>query len=108
PAQIFNKGWRLSNCGNPTWSGYQAVRVRGKYGPPSSSIPTARPGPPPTFSTDITAPTSAGTYRATYRLQGPNGQFGDQFWVEIEIGRASCRGGSLQADVNDPDGRTVS
>src|SRR5947209_2791869 len=65
PGQTFNKGWRLSNCGNTTWSGYQAVRVSGNYGPTSFGIPTTSPGQTATISTDITAPTSAGTYRAT-------------------------------------------
>src|SRR2546430_2292624 len=77
PGQTFNKGWRLNNCGTTTWSGYQAVRVSGSYGPTSFGIPSTSPGQNATVSTNITAPTSAGTYRATYRLQGSNGQFGD-------------------------------
>ncbi|MDW8215951.1 MAG: hypothetical protein RMJ55_20560, partial [Roseiflexaceae bacterium] len=29
--------------------------------------------------------TTPGTHRATYRLRGPNGLFGDPFWVEVVV-----------------------
>jgi hypothetical protein len=88
PGETINKGWRLSNCGDTTWStagGYQAVRIGGSYGPTSFNIPTVDPGQPGDLYADITVPTTAGTHRATYQLEGPAGTFGDPFWVEIVV-----------------------
>src|SRR3989442_1036522 len=81
PGQTFNKGWRLNNCGNTSWSGYQAVRVSGGYGPTSFGLPTT--GPAQTADRKTTRPNSshARTSYAAFCLQETNGQFGDQFWV---------------------------
>src|SRR3990170_5644777 len=40
PGQTINKGWRLRNCGDTTWSGFTAVRVSGSFGPTSFPVPT--------------------------------------------------------------------
>jgi len=88
PGQTINKGWRLSNCGGTTWStsdGYRAVRISGSYGPTSFTIPTVGPGQTGDLYASITVPTTAGTYRATYQLEGPGGTFGDPFWVEVVV-----------------------
>jgi len=86
--ETFRKGWRLSNCGDTTWSAaddYRAVRVSGNYGPSSFDIPTVGPGKSGKLYVDITAPSTIGTHRATYRLEGPRGVFGTSFWVEIKV-----------------------
>src|SRR5574341_1524989 len=92
PGQTITKGWRLRNCGTTNWSGYRAVRVGGSYGPSSFAVPGVAPGTTGDLYTSITVPSTSGTHRATYQMQGPSGQFGDVFWVEVnvEIGRASC------------------
>jgi len=86
--ETFRKGWRLSNCGDTTWSaadGYRAVRVSGSYGPSSFDIPTVGPGKSGSLYVNITAPSTLGTQRATYKLKGPRGVFGTPFWVEINV-----------------------
>src|SRR3972149_4211904 len=85
PGQTINKGWRVKNCGDTTWSGYTAVRISGSFGPTSFSVPTVPTGVNVDLYTNITVPTTAGTHRATYKLSGPGGQFGDPFWVEVVV-----------------------
>jgi hypothetical protein len=88
PGETIRKGWQLSNCGDTTWraaDGYRAVRVSGDYGPGSFSIPTVGPGQNGDLYADITVPDMPGTYRATYKLEGPWGIFGTEFWVEVEV-----------------------
>lgn len=80
----FNKIWRLENCGSTIWgSGYQAVRVDGAFGPASFNVSGA--SGLVEIGSDMTAPTTFGLHKATYQLQGPNGFFGPQFWVEIKV-----------------------
>jgi hypothetical protein len=50
---------------------------------------------------NITVPSSGGTHRATYKLEGPTGTFGDPFWVEIKVQ------GSQTITVDDGDSRFV-
>ena len=86
--ETIRKGWRLDNCGDTSWStegGYRAVRTAGSYGPASFAIPSAGPGQIADLYTDITVPDTAGTYRSTYRLEGPRGAFGTEFWVQIVV-----------------------
>ncbi|MCS6910603.1 MAG: NBR1-Ig-like domain-containing protein [Anaerolineales bacterium] len=82
--QVFEKRWRLRNCGTTSWSGYQAARISGIYGPGSFPVFGA-PGATVEVVATFTAPATPGTYRATYRLRGPNGLFGDPFWVEVAV-----------------------
>ena len=83
--QGFTKSWRLRNCGGTAWNGVSVVRVGGNYGPTSFGVPGVGPNQNADLSASFTAPGSAGTYRATYQLKGPQGQFGQQFWVEIRV-----------------------
>jgi len=86
PGQTFDKVWRLHNCGATTWTGYQAVRVDGNYGPEAIAVPTGAVDQDVDVRAPFTAPSSQGRHRATYRLQGPGGMFGAPFWVEIVVG----------------------
>jgi hypothetical protein len=109
--QTINKGWRLANCGDTTWSaggGYRAVRTGGSYGPSSFSVPTVAPARDGDLYVSITVPTTAGTHRATYRLEGPRGPFGEPFWVEVVV-RATPTNDCARfvADLNYPDGTVV-
>jgi hypothetical protein len=86
--ETIRKGWRLSNCGDTTWSGangYRAVRISGDYGPESFTVPPVGPEESGDLYADITVPDTPGTYRATYKLEGPWGIFGTEFWVEVEV-----------------------
>jgi len=88
PGETISKGWRILNCGDTTWiagGGFRAVRISGSYGPTSFSIPTVGPGATGDLYASITVPTSSGTHRATYQLEGPRGTFGDSFWMEIVV-----------------------
>jgi len=82
----FTKIWRLRNCGNTNWSGLTAVRLDGGFGPSTFSVPTTAPGANADLVTSMTAPSAAGHYRSTYRLQAPDGHFADNsFWVDINV-----------------------
>ncbi len=111
PGETINKGWRMSNCGDTTWSaggGFRAVRTSGSYGPTSFSIPTVAPGASGDLYASITVPTSSGTHRATYQLEGPRGTFGDPFWVEITVSSPTYDCAAFVADLSYPDGTIVS
>lgn len=85
PGATFLKRWQLENCGNTTWNGYQAVRVDGSYGPLSIDVSSIAPDALGEVRTDMTAPSEPGLHRATYQLRGPHGNFGQKFWVEINV-----------------------
>ena len=85
PGTTFRKGWQVQNCGMTTWRAYQAVRVGGGYGPTSFDVPIVGPDSLGELWTDIAAPSEPGIHRATYQIKGPNGNFGKQFWVEIDV-----------------------
>jgi len=107
--QSFDKGWRLYNSGGTTWSGFQAVRTAGDFGPSSFGVPTVSPGQTgDLWARGISAPSSAGHYRATYRLQGPRGQFGDSFWVDInvQVPQPTNDNAVFRGDLSVPDGTT--
>ncbi|HET6961997.1 MAG TPA: NBR1-Ig-like domain-containing protein [Terriglobia bacterium] len=85
PGENFQKKWQVKNCGTTTWSAYKAVRVEGIYGPESFDVPVVEPDELGELSANMTAPTVLGIRRATYQLKGPSGNFGDEFWVEIDV-----------------------
>jgi hypothetical protein len=85
PGSRVSKGWRLQNCGSANWSSVQAVRVSGSYGPGSILVNPTAPNAYGDIWSDVTVPTSVGISRATYRLRGPGGFFGDTFWIEVQV-----------------------
>lgn len=99
PGQTFTKTWRLVNNGSCTWtSGYQLVFYGGdQMGGPSSkqlTSGTVAPGQTIDISVNLTAPTSAGTYKGDWKLKNPSGQVfalngGIPFYVEIKVVTAS-------------------
>jgi len=102
PGASFDKGWRVVNCGAVAWgSATQAVRIVGSFGPPSIFVGSVAGGADARISTQITAPTTPGIHRATYRLQGATGFFGDTFWVEIVVPQAA--GAPIQGVPGDDD-----
>ena len=108
PGQRFTKTWRLRNCGTRAWTTGQAVRVSGNFGLTSFATPPARAGTAVNLSTVMTAPTSPGHYRATYRLRSPSGALGNNvFWVDLYVAAASHDCEAFVADLTIPDGTMV-
>ncbi len=97
PGDVFTKTWRLTNVGSCAWtSGYDIVFAGGDaMGAPSAvqiTSGTINPGQNVDVSVQLTAPSSAGTYRGNWQLRDPSDViFGIEnsssgyFWVEIEV-----------------------
>jgi hypothetical protein len=77
----------VMNSGTKTWdTTYHATKIDGQYGPDTIELASVvAPGSNTDITGDFTAPASSGTYKATYQMDGPNGLFGDPFWVEIVV-----------------------
>lgn len=104
PGQRFIKRWRLRNCGATAWDGrYQAFRDAGSFGPASFAVAGAAGAIVEIFA-EVTAPTSPGAYRTTYRLRGPGGPFGDPFWVEVRVRAAPPATYNISGRVIGPQG----
>lgn len=89
PGQAFTKTWRVRNTGTCTWgSGEELVFVRGE--PMTSSatiaIPATAPGALADLSIAMTAPTTAGSHIADWRMRNRGGAiFGTTLNVAIAI-----------------------
>ena len=91
----FTKTWRLKNIGSCTWtSSYQMVFASGDAMNAAAAVQLTAGTVPPNGTVDVsiamTAPASAGTYKAFFKLKAPDGTlFGigssgqDAFWVQI-------------------------
>jgi hypothetical protein len=98
----FDKIWRLKNIGSCTWTGYTLVYVDGTSmgAPASTPVPgSVAPGSTVDLTVHLTAPASAGTYRANFQLKNASSvQFGigssanRSFWVEIKVGGGGSAG----------------
>jgi len=91
PSQNFTKTWRLRNSGTCTWTtSYDAVFVNGNAMGGPASAPLAASVPPNStvdISVSMSAPSSNGTFRATYRLRNAGDVlFGTVFYVQIVVG----------------------
>jgi hypothetical protein len=106
----FTKAWRLRNCGTTNWSGLNAVRVAGSFGPGAFSVPRVAPGASTDIRVPMVAPGTAGHYRSTYRLRATSGQYAaNSFWVDINVvGGLGHDCEAFVADVTVPDGTVVS
>jgi len=96
PGQTFTKTWRLKNVGTCAWSkSYQLVFVSGEQmgAPSSSAFPQdVAVGQTVDISVNMTAPSTAGTYRGNWMFKNANGAiFGignpatRPWWVEIRV-----------------------
>ena len=97
PGKVFTKTWSLKNVGTCTWtSGYDIVFYSGDaMGAPSAvqiTTGTIAPGQTVEVSVNLTAPSSAGTYRGNWQMRDPSDNiFGIEnstsgyFWVEIKV-----------------------
>jgi surface antigen len=106
----FNKSWTIRNSGTTTWvtSTYRARRISGSYGPTTINLTTSvGAGSNVTITGSFTAPTTTGTQRATYKMEGPSGQFGTTFWVEIVVVSATGTNGSTFVSEGPPSDGTA-
>ena len=96
PGAQFDKIWRLKNVGTCTWTtSYAMVFDSGDKmgGPDSVNMPqTVAPGQTVDVSIILTAPGTAGSYRAYWKFQNANGvRFGlgaggtKSWWVDIRV-----------------------
>jgi hypothetical protein len=92
----FDKTWRLKNIGSCTWSkDYSLFFVNGQQMGPNTSMKlpnSVAPGGTVDLTINLTAPSTAGTYRGNWQLKNASGvQFGigpyanKSFWVEIRV-----------------------
>jgi len=91
PGQNFTKTWRLRNSGSCSWStAYDAVFVDGNAMGGQAAVPMAGVVPPNStvdISVSFSAPSSNGTFRATYRMRNDaDVLFGTIFYVQIVVG----------------------
>ncbi|HMK08693.1 MAG TPA: NBR1-Ig-like domain-containing protein [Anaerolineales bacterium] len=91
PGQNFTKTWRLRNTGSCSWStAYDAVFVEGNAMGGNAAVPMAGVVPPNStvdISVGFSAPSSNGTFRATYRMRNDaDVLFGTIFYVQIVVG----------------------
>jgi hypothetical protein len=96
PGQKFTKIWSLKNVGQCKWTtAYQMFFVSGSQMSGPNSLVFAKevlPGQTWDFSVDLTAPTTAGSYRGYWMFKNANGQpfgIGSQgnqpWWVDIKV-----------------------
>ncbi|MCA9992312.1 MAG: peptidoglycan DD-metalloendopeptidase family protein [Anaerolineales bacterium] len=114
--QTFLKTWRIRNTGNTEWgSGYRLAffghdRMNG---PDSVPLPPARPGEEVDVSVSLTAPSSAGIHRSTWKPLTPQGDFFEfEQYVEIDVPSSIPPGSRLDearfvVDVTMADGTMV-
>lgn len=92
--KAFTKTWQLLNNGTCTWStSYSLVFSGGdQMGGSNTAIKVAvAAGSTANISVNLTAPTSNGTYKGTWRMQNASGQqFGDLPYVLIKVGNGAA------------------
>ncbi|HJR80724.1 MAG TPA: NBR1-Ig-like domain-containing protein [Anaerolineales bacterium] len=96
PGATFTKTWRLKNVGTCAWStSYQLVFSSGEQmgAPSSAAFPRDVPvGQTVDISVNMTAPTTAGSYRGFWMFKNANGalfgigtQANKPWWVDIRV-----------------------
>lgn len=91
PGQNFTKTWRIRNTGSCTWTtAYDAIFVDGNAmsGPASQAMAgNVPPNSTVDISVNMSAPSSNGTFRATYRMRNDaDVLFGTVFYVQVIVG----------------------
>jgi hypothetical protein len=89
PEAGFVKTWRVRNSGTCDWdAGFQLTFVSGEQmsGPASVSLPAIPAGEQTDISVSLTAPSSYGTHKGTWRIRAIDGTvFGTNLTVVIEV-----------------------
>ncbi len=111
--QTFEKIWRVRNAGTTTWgAGYELAFVRDDpmEGVDAIPLPAAGPGDTVDLAVTLTAPSSQGTHRSTWKGRNPDGeQFEHEMFAEIKVVRpadptARVDDARFVRDVTVPDG----
>jgi len=94
PGQNFTKTWRVGNSGTCPWEAGFKLNFTGGEAMGGSSIALAsvvEPGSEVDLSVDLTAPTTAGTYRGNWLMTNASGTFfGDEVYVQIVVSAAAA------------------
>ena len=89
PDEDFTKTWTLLNSGTCSWySGYELVYISGYQmdgDSPQYISSEISPGESVTFSVDMEAPSSEGTYTGNWELQTADGTTIASIWVKIIV-----------------------
>jgi len=92
PGETFTKSWTLKNTGSCTWNkDYRIVFSSGNQmgGPDKQNLPAVTaPGETVTIELELTAPSTAGTYKGVWKLRTDKGvDFGlpNGIWVKIVV-----------------------
>lgn len=93
PGQEFTKTWRVRNSGSCAWESGFRLRFTGGEAMGGSAVAlgsAVQPGGETSLSVELTAPTTAGTYRGNWRMSTAAGAlFGDEVFVQIVVGSAT-------------------
>jgi len=88
--ETFVKSWRIRNDGTCTWdTSYKFVFVTGDRmgGQTTQNLASpVRPGESADFSVNLTAPSTDGLYKGTWKLQSDKREQFGNYWVEIRVG----------------------
>ncbi|MFP3853685.1 MAG: NBR1-Ig-like domain-containing protein [Anaerolineales bacterium] len=94
PGEEFTKTWQVRNSGSCAWESGFTFRFIGGESMGGSTVTlqdTVQPGNEREFSVDMTAPSTAGTYRGNWRMATAGDVvFGDEVYVLIEVGDAQA------------------
>ena len=84
----FLKTWRIRNSGSSTWDEtylfdfYNHERMGGQ----TIALPLTPPGNVQDITIELTAPLTPGSYRSTWRIRNPHGDFfGHEFYTIIQV-----------------------
>lgn len=92
PGATFTKRWTFKNIGTCTWNtSYKLVFVSGDAmgGTASKTLTEAvEPGETVDLTVSLTAPSSNGTYKGVWNLQGDDSVSFASFWVQIKVSSA--------------------
>ncbi len=92
PGATFTKRWTFKNIGTCTWNtSYKLVFVSGDAmgGTASKTLTEAvEPGETVDLTVNLTAPSSNGTYKGVWNLQGDDAVSFANFWVQIKVNSA--------------------
>jgi hypothetical protein len=93
PGQKFTKTWRVRNSGSCSWQAGFRLNLTGGEVMGGSAVSLAsdvQPGSEVDISVDLTAPTTAGSYRGNWRMADAGGTyFGDEVYVLIVVGSST-------------------
>jgi hypothetical protein len=89
PGAAFVKTWKVKNSGTCDWdAGFELIFVGGAQmsGPASVLLPAVTAGSQTDISVNLTAPTTHGTHKGTWRIRAEDGTvFGTNLTVLIEV-----------------------